>query len=119
MSSITPNSRNGRHNGAPQLVGRGQKSRIESKDCDRFRWVRQNLYSAAVCDILDDLGFRSQAMHQRLRPLDSENCIIVGRARTFRWMETDYSVDGDPYGLEIEAMDSLKAGEVAVDSNSP
>ena len=51
---------------------------------DRFQWVRHNLYPAAVCDILDDLGYRQQAMHQRLRPLDSENCLIVGRARTFR-----------------------------------
>lgn len=70
----------------------------------------------AVCDILDELGFRNQAMHQRLRPLDPDNCVIVGRARTFRWMETDYVVHEDPYGLEIEAMDSLKPGDVAVHS---
>ncbi|HEY6228016.1 MAG TPA: RraA family protein [Verrucomicrobiae bacterium] len=116
MSSITPNSGNGRHDGQVKLNGGRRKPQLASKDLQRFRWIRQNLYAAAVCDILDDLGFRSQAMHQRLRPLDSENCVVVGRARTFRWMETDYSVDGDPYGLEIEAMDSLKAGDVAVHS---
>jgi regulator of RNase E activity RraA len=82
----------------------------------RFRWIRQNLYVAAVSDILDGLGYRNQAMHQRLRPLDPENFVIVGRARTFRWMETDYVVESDPYGLEIEAMDSLKAGDVVVHS---
>jgi regulator of RNase E activity RraA len=70
----------------------------------------------AVCDILDDLGFRQQGMHQRLRPLDGAHCTFAGRARTFRWMETDYVVEADPYGLEIEAMDSLKAGDVAVHS---
>jgi 4-hydroxy-4-methyl-2-oxoglutarate aldolase len=47
---------------------------------------------------------RQQAMHQRLRPLDPDNCVIIGRARTFRWMETDYVVEEDPYGLEIDAM---------------
>jgi 4-hydroxy-4-methyl-2-oxoglutarate aldolase len=83
-----------------------------------FDFIRKNLYVAAVCDILDELGFRNQAMHQRLRPLlpDPENCGFIGRARTFRWMETDYIVEDNPYGLEIEAMDSLKSGDVAVHS---
>lgn len=82
----------------------------------RFAWIQKHLYVPAVCDILDSLGYRHQAMHQRLRPLDPANCIIVGRAKTFRWMETDYVVEEDPYGLEIEAMDSLKPGDVAVHS---
>lgn len=87
-------------------------------DAERFAFVKQNLYVPAVCDALDALGFRSQAMHQRLRPLlpDRTNCGFVGRARTFRWMETDYVVEADPYGLEIEAMDSLTSGDVAVHS---
>jgi 4-hydroxy-4-methyl-2-oxoglutarate aldolase len=85
-------------------------------DQERFDWIQQNLYVPAVCDILDNLGHRHQAMHQRLRPLDPANCTIVGRARTFRWMETDYVIEEDPYGLEIEAMDSLKRGDVAVHS---
>ncbi|MBN1488644.1 MAG: RraA family protein [Phycisphaerae bacterium] len=81
----------------------------------RLAWIQQNLYVPAVCDILDELGYRQQAMHQRLRPLDPDHCVIVGRARTLRWMETDY-VDNDPYGLEIDAMDSLQPGDVAVHS---
>jgi regulator of RNase E activity RraA len=87
-------------------------------DAEVFEFVRQHLYVAAVCDVLDGLGFRNQAMHQRLRPLlpDRRNCGFVGRARTLRWMATDYVVPEDPYGLEIEAMDSLKPGDVAVHS---
>jgi regulator of RNase E activity RraA len=87
-------------------------------DTDLFWYIRQNLYVAAVCDILDELGFRNQAMHQRLRPLlpDPENCGFIGRARTFRWMETDYIAEDNTYGLEIEAMDSLKTNDVAVHS---
>ena len=61
-----------------------------SDDRERFAWIiREQLYVAAVCDVLDGLGARDRAMHQRLRPLDAENCTIVGRARTFRWMDTD------------------------------
>lgn len=83
-----------------------------------FDFIQQNLHVAAVCDILDDLGYRHQAMHQRLRPLlpDLRNCGFVGRARTLRWMETDYVVEEDPYGLEIDFMDSLGAGDVIVHS---
>lgn len=75
-------------------------------------------YVAAVCDILDALGFRQRAMHHRLRPLlpDRERCGFIGRARTVRWMETDYADEKDPYGLEIEAIDSLRPGDVVVHS---
>lgn len=87
-------------------------------DTALFQFVRENLYVAAVCDILDSLGYRNQAMHQRIRPLlpDMRRCGFVGRARTVRWMETDYVVKEDPYGLEIDFMDSLKPGDVPVHS---
>jgi len=85
-------------------------------DTQLFSWMREHLYVPVVCDILDILGYRNQAMHHRLRPLDPDNCIIIGRARTFRWMETDYAVEGDPYGVEIDVMDSLNPGDVAVHS---
>ena len=86
-------------------------------DSELFTFVKTKLYVAVVCDILDEFGFRHQAMHQRLRPLlpDPKRCGFVGRARTARWMETDYVVE-DPYGLEIEMMDSLKPGDVVVHS---
>jgi 4-hydroxy-4-methyl-2-oxoglutarate aldolase len=82
------------------------------------QFTRDHLYVAALCDILDGLGHREQAMHQRLRPIlpDMKRCGFAGRARTARWMETDYVVEEDPYGLEIEFMDSLGAGDVVVHS---
>ena len=57
-------------------------------------------------------------MHQRIRPLlpHMNTCGFIGRARTFRWMETDHVNEDDPYGLEIEAMDSLRAGDVVIHS---
>ncbi|KAA9346755.1 RraA family protein [Larkinella humicola] len=87
-------------------------------DEERFSWIKENLYVPVVCDVLDGLGYRNQAMHHRLRPLDPDHCVIVGRARTFRWMDTDYVMD-DPYGLEIEAMDALGKGDVVVHSTDP
>ena len=85
---------------------------------ETYTLIQTQLYTAAVCDILDTLGYRNQAMHHRLRPLlpDIRHCGFVGRARTVRWMETDYIVEEDPYGLEIDAMDSLRPGDVMVHS---
>jgi regulator of RNase E activity RraA len=80
-----------------------------------FEWIKENLYVAAVCDILDELGYRQQAMHQRLRPLQPDHCVFIGRARTLRWMEVDYKAEGN-YDIEILAMDSLKPGDVVVHS---
>jgi regulator of RNase E activity RraA len=89
----------------------------KSSDRDLFNFIRNCLYVAVVCDILDEMGFRNQAMHQRIRPLlpNMEQCGFIGRARTFRWMETDHVAE-NPYEKEIEAMDSLKQGEVVVHS---
>jgi len=78
--------------------------------------AKQKLYVAVVCDVLDDLGYRSQAMHQRLRPLDSGTCKFIGPARTVQWMLMDYVEEDDPYGLELDAMDSLRPGDVVVHS---
>lgn len=87
-------------------------------DEEIFAFVRGNLYVPVVCDVLDSLGYRNQAMHHRLRPLlpDRKNCGFVGRARTIRWMETEYVEEDDPYGLEIEAIDSLQPGDVVIHS---
>jgi regulator of RNase E activity RraA len=87
-------------------------------DAEVFSFIQEHLYVAAVCDILDSLGYRHQAMHQRLRPLlpDIRKCGFVGRARTVRWMEVDHVPENDPYGLEIEVMDSLRPGDVVVHS---
>lgn len=87
-------------------------------DQEIVQFVQANLYVPAVCDILDNLGYRNQAMHHRLRPLlpDIRRCGFVGRARTVRWMDMDYVTEEDPYGKEIEVIDSLKPGDVVVHS---
>ncbi|MGC9347554.1 MAG: RraA family protein [Anaerolineae bacterium] len=92
---------------------------LDALSTDELRaWIREELYVAAVCDVLDGLGYREQAMHQRLRPLlpDRNNCGFVGRARTLQWMPVEYVDSSDPYGLEIAAIDALEGGDVVVHS---
>jgi 4-hydroxy-4-methyl-2-oxoglutarate aldolase len=95
------------------------KQRIEmfQNDLETCNFIREKLYVAAICDILDSLGYRNQVMHQRLRPLlpDLRRCGFAGRARTVQWMETEYIAD-DPYKVEIELMDSLRPGDAVVHS---
>ncbi len=91
---------------------------VAPSESELWQRLHEKSYVAAVCDILDSLGYRQQAMHHRLRPLlpDRENCGFIGRARTIRWMEADYADAMNPYGLEIEVIDSLHTGDVAVHS---
>jgi regulator of RNase E activity RraA len=78
----------------------------------------RGFFAAAISDALDALGFRDQVMHSRLRPLLQNDLApgFIGRARTVQWMVMNYVVEEDPYGLEIEVVDSLKNGDVLVHS---
>lgn len=77
-----------------------------------FEHIEKNLYTAVISDSLDDAGYREQAMRKEFRPLHQEfRC--AGWARTILCQDV-YEIPDDPYGLEIEAIDSLLRGEVAV-----
>ena len=89
---------------------------MKDGDKELFEYILANLYVPVVSDILDELGFRNQAMHQRLRPLDIDGCTFVGRARTFQWAPVEYIIKDDPYGLLIDAMDAMGEGDAAVHS---
>ncbi len=76
--------------------------------------VARDLYTAVLSDVLDELGYRDQAMPAHIRPLDDE-IPMVGRARTGAYREVYTVVPGDnPYALEIALVDDLKPGEIAV-----
>ncbi|MBQ2991712.1 MAG: RraA family protein [Clostridia bacterium] len=77
--------------------------------------IERELNTAVLCDILDDMGYRHQAMDGRICPLE-EGYKLVGVARTV----LAYDVHEQPkeaYATEIEAVDALKEGDIAVVSN--
>ncbi|MGI6286732.1 RraA family protein [Neomoorella humiferrea] len=81
-------------------------------DQSKFPLLREKLYSAVICDILDELGVRNGAMYHHIRPL-TPDMVTVGRA--FTMLATDvYEIPEEPYKLELEAVDSVKSGEVIV-----
>jgi 4-hydroxy-4-methyl-2-oxoglutarate aldolase len=85
---------------------------VVQSDADLLVHLERTLYTAVVSDALDDLGVREQAMAEYLRPVGS-NVKFAGWARTIACMDV-YHVDDDPYGMEIEAIDSILTGEVVV-----
>lgn len=77
-----------------------------------FPSVQEKLYSAVLADILDDLGFRHQALEHNIRPV-APSFKLVGRAFTI--LATDvYEVPENPYVKELQAVDHLAEGNVVV-----
>ncbi len=76
--------------------------------------LKTKLYSAVLSDVLDQLGFPNQAVKPFVRPLDDAS-ILCGFARTGLYMKRYHTPeDHNPYALEMDLIDSLKPGEVAV-----
>jgi regulator of RNase E activity RraA len=85
-------------------------------DLALFQTIEKQLYTAVICDALDDLGYRHQAMHERLRPLFPD-ISFAGWVRTISCVDVSHIPD-EPYAKEIEAVDSILPGEVVVVSTS-
>jgi 4-hydroxy-4-methyl-2-oxoglutarate aldolase len=72
----------------------------------------RRLYSAVLCDVLDSLGYRRQALSHEVRPLFAD-AVAIGRARTIRSEPVDHFPER-PYAMELEALDTLVDGDVVV-----
>jgi 4-hydroxy-4-methyl-2-oxoglutarate aldolase len=83
-------------------------------EIEMFEFMEQNFYSAALSDILDEMGYMECAVSPfaMIRPLFPQ-AVVAGRIRTLLNAPQKTGRD-DPYKLAIELMDSLKPGEVAV-----
>src|SRR5579859_6679926 len=74
--------------------------------------MRQSLYSAAVCDALDALGFRNQSPRVPLNPLTVSK-VLIGRCKTTLWANM-FHKDPKPYELELLAVDSCQLDDVVI-----
>lgn len=85
-------------------------------DHKMFETMERELNTAVLCDILDSIGYRNQAMKGNLYPL-FDGHKLVGRAKTI----LAYDVFEQPevaYSKEIEAVDSVAIDDVIVCANS-
>ena len=88
---------------------------IWKDDSELCALARRELFSAVVGDILDGLGYRHQFLPPQVRPIRPD-MVLVGRAMTVLEADCEPDVDGAaggrPFGLMLEALDDLRAGEV-------
>ena len=73
---------------------------------------RNVLSSAVLADVLDNLGNRHSALPSAIRPLRLE-WKILGRAATLNALPVEEEPK-QPYAVELECVDSLRAGDVLV-----
>jgi 4-hydroxy-4-methyl-2-oxoglutarate aldolase len=99
-------------------TGDGHLARLPAspQDIELFTHVEEKLYTAVIADSLDELGYHNQAMNEHVRPLFPE-CRFAGWARTISCADI-FHVPENTYAKEIEAVDSLLSGEVAVVSTA-
>jgi 4-hydroxy-4-methyl-2-oxoglutarate aldolase len=74
--------------------------------------ILAGLYSAVIADVLDSLGCRNQCLSADIRALTPAN-LICGRVFTARANQVDEE-PAEPYKLEMEAIDTMRSGDVLV-----
>ena len=74
--------------------------------------MREQFYSAVVCDALDALGYPRQSPRVPLRPLTTQG-VLIGRAKTTLWAEMAHP-DPRPYELELKAVDTCQPDNVLI-----
>jgi 4-hydroxy-4-methyl-2-oxoglutarate aldolase len=76
--------------------------------------IAESLYTAVLSDVLDEAGFMGQALKPFVRPLD-EASVLCGFARTGLYRKVFHTEPGrNPYEIEMDLIDGLNSGEVAV-----
>ena len=87
---------------------------IAYRDLGMLERLRR-LYPAVVSDCLDRVGYRHQVMRPHIRPLYPQ-AHLVGFAMTVHCVEVDALPENedDYYKGELQAVDSLRAGDVMV-----
>lgn len=90
-------------------------------DEELFQLLKRDLYTAVVGDVMDQMNLRRQFLPAGIQPL-LPSMRIAGRAMPV--LEADVFDDGressrgplahKPFGLMLEALDDLKAGEIYI-----
>src|SRR5690606_41981849 len=92
-----------------------------NSDYELFHLSRNDLYTAVIGDIMDELGYINQFLPPDIKPIRSD-MFMIGRAMPV--LEQDYNEDevnaflnGEPSGssaLMLQALDEMKESEIYV-----
>lgn len=83
---------------------------IPTEDEARFDFIKRNLYTPVIGDVLDSMGFTHQFLPQAIGPIEP-TMFLAGRAMPV--LITDaFGKQSKPFGRLTEALDSLETGEI-------
>ena len=88
----------------------GELAKDKDKDTDRWRELRETLYTPVIGDVLDVLGYYHQFLPPALRPL-RESMRVIGRAMPVQIADC-WGKQESPFGKMTEALDQILPGEV-------
>jgi len=94
-------------------------------DDELFAFIREELFTAVIGDIMDKMGLQHQFLAPQIRPL-KEDMFIAGRAMpvleadcfTELYPDSQNELMNKPFGLMLEALDDIKPGEVYICTGS-
>ena len=75
-------------------------------------FLKKNLYSGIICDVLDQLGYRNQALGPDFKILNPDE-VLIGKAFTSIGTEV-YTMPESPLTAQCKVIDQLKEGEIYV-----
>jgi 4-hydroxy-4-methyl-2-oxoglutarate aldolase len=92
-------------------------------DEDLFAWIRNELSTPPISDVMEQLGFRYPMLPPHIRPLRSA-MVLVGRAMPVQdQAPVEYGqparFDAQPFGLMFESIETLRPNEVYIASGGP
>lgn len=79
-------------------------------EAEKFRLIKEKLYTPVVGDILDAMGYTHQFLPPEIRPL-REEMKLAGRAMTVLMIDV-FGPQEKPFGLLTEALDQLQENEI-------
>lgn len=79
-------------------------------ETEKFRLMKEKLYTPVVGDILDAMGYTHQFLPPEIRPL-REEMKLAGRAMTVLMIDV-FGPQKKPFGLLTEALDQLQENEI-------
>lgn len=79
-------------------------------EAEKFRLMKEKLYTPVVGDILDAMGYTHQFLPSEIRPL-REEMKLAGRAMTVLMIDV-FGPQEKPFGLLTEALDQLQENEI-------
>lgn len=79
-------------------------------EAEKFRLMKEKLYTPVVGDILDAMGYTHQFLPPEIRPL-REEMKLAGRAMTVLMIDV-FGPQEKPFGLLTEALDQLQKNEI-------